>query len=888
MVGLNWAAINTGELVVTNDAKDIVLTDTALARYGAVLQGFINVDGNAVVTGNIRDGFVSYHFEYAVKGNTASPLVTSDALFSGNNISQQGVSDTIFGLLCGTTYTFRIVGTVASTGTKVAGAWLDFATGTCPAVTVTDESYNSVGVRELSFSSKVNLYGQAAKIHVEYGFVGNTGSFTESTNTLDINVAPGVGVQTINEPISGLKCNTRYGARTVVTLTDNNQIITGAGLQVPTKPCPLPPVVAFDNANIQRVTATSALFSGSVTPHYVGASATFEYRKNGETTWVIISKNVPVAVGSEKVLQRVNYLVNTLNCATDYQVRFNAATEFGNVTSATLTFKTLACGEISALKREQVAGRLAAGGGQVLLIRSDNSIVAWGENTVGQLGSPAKTTWVSEVLTKEGTLISDVVQVAAGFSFSSVRTSTGLAYSWGSNAQGQWGAGSKASHEGLPQAVIFDAPPGDNTCASTSLCNISGIANGATHSLVFTKDGRLYSWGDNAAGELGIGNKVSQNVATHVDGLTRVLEVAAGGSFSLARLSDGTVQAWGANFQGQLGDASTVARAVPGGVGGFDSATGNLGRVAAIAAGGAHALALLDNHTVMAWGANDQDQLGVIPSSATATFETRPGVVIDDQGANLTTVAAVAAGGAHSLALLENSTVMAWGENSWGQLGDGTTDAHDRPRAVMVSATEELTSVVAIAAGDDFSIALLADGAVYGWGNNARSSLGMNNTMNSVYAIPIQGPSGRLDYFARKLVLDRRIFKLGEGKNAATIKVSLARVPFAPQSVNASIIGNKVKFNGASVLQFDESNWDVPQSITLLLDSFDGVAAIAQIRLSTLDYEDIIIPVEIAGATPQPPQRATSSSSGAWGYDLLMLMVFAGWNLLRRQHNRAS
>jgi hypothetical protein len=89
----------------------------------------------------------------------------------------------------------------------------------------------------------------------------------------------------------------------------------------------------------------------------------------------------------------------------------------------------------------------------------------------------------------------------------------------------------------------------------------------------------------------------------------------------------------------------------------------------------------------------------------------------------LSSVTALAAGGGHALALLGNGTVMAWGNNIWGQVGDGTTTNRDLP--VQVSG---LSGVVAIASGRAFSLALLKDGTVMAWGNNKYAQLGDGTT----------------------------------------------------------------------------------------------------------------------------------------------------------------
>jgi alpha-tubulin suppressor-like RCC1 family protein len=140
--------------------------------------------------------------------------------------------------------------------------------------------------------------------------------------------------------------------------------------------------------------------------------------------------------------------------------------------------------------------------------------------------------------------------------------------------------------------------------------------------------------------------------------------------------------------------------------------TGLAGAIA-VSAGDAHSLALLNDGTVRAWGENDGGQLG----DGTLTDRSAPTRV-----GSLTGVMAVAAGGNHSLALAADGSVWAWGANASGQLGDGSTVTRNLP--VRVSG---LTDVVAIAAGSQHSLAIRADGSVWAWGSNAQGQLGFTN-----------------------------------------------------------------------------------------------------------------------------------------------------------------
>lgn len=302
---------------------------------------------------------------------------------------------------------------------------------------------------------------------------------------------------------------------------------------------------------------------------------------------------------------------------------------------------------------------------------------------------------------------------------------------WGTNGIAQLGTGSDTGPEacGSPCAKVPVAVGG--------LSGAKSLEGGAYHGLAVLNDGAVMAWGDNALGQLGIGNETGPEVCgsmeipcskspVSVSGLTEAEAVAAGETFSLALLEDGTVMAWGTNYRGQLGDGTTAERNAPAHV-------QFLNDVVAIAAGQAHALALLEDGTVMAWGSNNAGQLG----DGSITDSDTPVPV-----SGLSDVVAIAAGPAHSLAVLENGTVMSWGSNHSGQLGNGSSTGPETCKAkfdpeVPCSRTpiavSNINEAIDVAAGGDQgsngrSYAVMQNGTVRAWGDNNGGQLG-NGTL---------------------------------------------------------------------------------------------------------------------------------------------------------------
>jgi alpha-tubulin suppressor-like RCC1 family protein len=251
----------------------------------------------------------------------------------------------------------------------------------------------------------------------------------------------------------------------------------------------------------------------------------------------------------------------------------------------------------------------------------------------------------------------------------------------------------------------------------------------------------VMAWGGNANGELGNETSTKSTSAVAVSGLgAGVKQLAAGSTFALALLGNGTAEAWGANEYGQLATGSskgpeTCTSSEPCST--KPQAVTGLSGVRALAAGGAHSLALLSDGTVKTWGLNESGELGSDPSKGPETCgrspftepcSTKP-VTVN----GLSEVIAVSAARA-SLALLSDGKVMAWGNNEYGQLGIGTTSSTFTPTEVS-----GLSNVVAISAGDDHSLALLSDGSVMAWGLNNDGQLGNGTTTDSSTPVQVSG-----------------------------------------------------------------------------------------------------------------------------------------------------
>jgi alpha-tubulin suppressor-like RCC1 family protein len=242
----------------------------------------------------------------------------------------------------------------------------------------------------------------------------------------------------------------------------------------------------------------------------------------------------------------------------------------------------------------------------------------------------------------------------------------------------------------------------------TGLAGVTRISAGDGFVLALCSDGTVSAWGDNRRGQLGNGTMVSSPVPVKVAGLSHVTGISAGYDSSMATRTSGisaltSVWTWGGNDFGQLGDGTLTSHAAPERVtglpvyiAGISAGGGFTARLGAggISLTGGFATVLGTDGTVWAWGDDSSGQLGNARSSIPVT---RP---VNTIGAG-SGITQLSAGDHHVLALRSNGTVLAWGSNGFGQLGNGSTT--DPAGPVQVTG---LTNATQVSAGARFSLAV--------------------------------------------------------------------------------------------------------------------------------------------------------------------------------------
>ena len=336
------------------------------------------------------------------------------------------------------------------------------------------------------------------------------------------------------------------------------------------------------------------------------------------------------------------------------------------------------------------AKAIAAGGSHTCALTRAGIVECWGSNRAGQLGDG---TTADRRFPVAVSALAGVAAIAAGGSFTCARSSAGGVACWGDNARGQLGDGTGRSS--VPVAV------------SGLSGGVAAIGAGGAHACALTTAGAVRCWGGNEHGQLGDGTKSDRTTPVSVSGLSSgAIAIAVGGAHTCALTRSGAVKCWGDNAYGQLGDGSTTVRTQPVPVSGLTSG------VTAITAGGQHTCALMRGGAVRCWGGNRWGQLG----DGTTRARTRPTALAELARG----VVSIAAGRSHSCAVTRAGRTKCWGNNGSGQLGDATRAERRLPTA----ASRLGRGVAAIAAGGGHTCALMGGGHVYCTGQNGEGQLG--------------------------------------------------------------------------------------------------------------------------------------------------------------------
>ena len=282
--------------------------------------------------------------------------------------------------------------------------------------------------------------------------------------------------------------------------------------------------------------------------------------------------------------------------------------------------------------------------------------------------------------------------LAAGFDRTCAVDEPGRAYCWGNDGAGALGIGSRI----LSLAPVAVRGLGSGVAAIVT-------SPSAYHTCALGTSGELSCWGGNANGQLGDGTVGDGSVPSRARIGPGVTSIATGVAHTCA-VRAGTVHCWGNNSLGQLGTGVPRGELLPVAL----SLTG----ARAVSAGNFHTCAVTEAGGVSCWGLNETGQLG----TGNTTFFPTPTPVT-----GLTTgVASLASGYDHTCALTTDGRVLCWGDNAFGQLGDGSTAVRTQPVPVSIAGV----TIAQVAAGAFHTCALSTTRRLFCWGSNASFQLG--------------------------------------------------------------------------------------------------------------------------------------------------------------------
>ena len=339
---------------------------------------------------------------------------------------------------------------------------------------------------------------------------------------------------------------------------------------------------------------------------------------------------------------------------------------------------------------------VSTGDSHTVALEEGGTLWAWGDNSSGQLGLDK---WIPSVPFQIGTA-TDWAMVSAGAVHTVAVTASGGLWAWGSNSNGQLGDGS-----------------GWNPWTPVRVGTASDwlrVSAGGSHTVAIRTDGTLWAWGS-----------LHGFTPTQIGVAAHWAYVSAGGSHSVAITTSGELWAWGSNSHGQIGDGTITTwenyndRFNP-------VRIGTASIWASVSAGTTHTVAITTNGELWAWGNQWDGRLG--DGETTGDHQSTPIRIGMD-----TNWAQVSAGDLHTVAVRTDGTVWAWGANSYGQLGDGT----DIDRATPVQTGMLTSSWASVSAGGSHTSATRWDGTLWAWGANSSGQIGDGTTTHRVNMVQV-------------------------------------------------------------------------------------------------------------------------------------------------------
>ena len=377
---------------------------------------------------------------------------------------------------------------------------------------------------------------------------------------------------------------------------------------------------------------------------------------------------------------------------------------------------------------------ISAGTGAACAVSGSGNVYCWGNNSNGQLGNNSTTEShiPVEVVGVGGVgFLSKIASVSTNETTSCALSTSGNAYCWGSNVNGQLGNNSTTESH-TPVEVV-------GVGGSGFLSGILSLGTSSEATCALVSD-NVYCWGSNGFGGLGNGTNTASLTPIVVQGvggsgtLFPISAIAVGGYTNCAASISGHVYCWGGGVGGTLGNGANANSTTPVevvGVGG----SGFLSGILSVSLNSPNtACAFSSSGNIYCWGVNSYGSMG----NGTTVNSNSPVEVVGVGGSgNLTGIVSIATTVENTCGASSSGNVYCWGDNTFGALGDNSTTASNTPIEVLdLSGVGNLTGIQAVSEGDLSTCASSGSGNAYCWGSNQFGQLGNNSTTNS--SLPIQ------------------------------------------------------------------------------------------------------------------------------------------------------
>jgi alpha-tubulin suppressor-like RCC1 family protein/glutaredoxin len=384
------------------------------------------------------------------------------------------------------------------------------------------------------------------------------------------------------------------------------------------------------------------------------------------------------------------------------------------------------------------------GSEHICVVLEDGGVACWGNARNGRLGNGFET--VAESATPVPVVgINSAISVTSGYQHSCALLKNGTVQCWGENEYGQLGNYS-SKNIGLPVSVpsinsAISVSAGERqTCATLQDGSVkcwgnkghrylengiwrqsfdpetirgietaTSVSCGSRHCCTTLEDGKIHCWGDDSYGQLGNGPRSIKPKPFYVMGIDSAKSVSAGGSQTCATLMSGYVKCWGQNYNGQLGDDFPDEIETPVVVLGLSSAE-------SVSTNGVNTCVVLQDK-LECWGRDYGN--GSKNKGGRSSISGINGVV------------ELTEGGGHTCVILDDGSVKCWGDNVYGELGDGNTLVFNKKPVVATG----IKTAVSISAGGDHTCVVLKNGSVMCWGSNSSGQIG--NGYAGYYSVPI-------------------------------------------------------------------------------------------------------------------------------------------------------